>query len=395
MKSSQPIQMEQLFQIMEGRRRFTLGLPVSRKKPFTMTVCTPEGVSMIVSQGIEVVIERGVGESIHYEDTRYARAGARVSSRTEAFGCDVVLYSAIPRPEEISCLKPHSILLTLGCQGNEISRPVQQLLMERHITVIALDRVRDRRGLYPLADILEEASGRASITAATSLLANPATGKGILLGGVAGVNPCEVVILGTGMAALAAARSVIGLGGMVRLFDSDPYCLRTAISELGPAVIGSALHPVVLGHALSSADVIVVTRIARRFRIDESVVEQMKKGVILFDLSARYGISGMFPTLECHEVAEALEQGIAPGSNICFINPVSAVPRTAAMAMTNDIIPIIDRLFGGGQGLVNVLKTDSGLRSSVLFYRGRTVSRELADTLGIKWVDINLLLSFS
>ena len=390
----QPEQLEQLFKVKEGTRRFTLGMPTSANTECPLTLLTPEGASMLVSQGIEVLIEKGTGKSIHYDDSRYSRAGVQIASRQETLGCDVVLYGGRITPEEAKLLKPHSILLTLS-QVLSMQAETVQIMLGRRTTVIALDLVRDRRGLCPLADILGEVSGRAAIASATSFLAEPEVGKGILLGGVAGINPCEVVILGTGMAALAAARSAIGLGGMVRLFDSDPYCLRTAMAELGPAVIGSAMHPVVLGHALSSADVVIATPLSRRFAIGESVLENMKKGVIIFDLNDHEGISGIFPTLQCINAASAIRSGVEPGSNVCFVNPVGCVPRTAAMALTNDIVPVIDRLLGSGRGLMNVLKTDSGLRSSVLLFRGRVVSREAADRLGMKWIDINLLLSFS
>lgn len=349
---------------------------------------------MLVSQGIEVMAEKGIGDAIHYEDGRYSRSGANIVSRTEALGCDVVLYAGHLTPEEAMLLKPHAVLLTL-MNNCPLRAATAQVLLGRRITVMALNEIRDRRGNRPVTDILGEVGGRAAIATATALLADPGVGKGILLGGVAGVNPCEVVVLGTGMAALAAARSAIGLGGMVRLFDSDAYSLRAAMAELGPAVIGSALHPVVLGHALGSADVVVATALNRRFSIDESVLDSMKKGVVIFDLNDHDGISGVFPTLRCVDVKDAVSRNTAPGSNLCLINAAGAVPRTAAMALTNDIVPIIDRMFGSGTGLMNALKTDVGLRVAVVCFRGRVVSQAAADSLGVKAVDINLMLSFS
>ena len=392
--SPQPVQLEKMFTLIRERRRFTLGMPLCRNTATPLALLTPEGVSMLVSQGIEVVVERGIGKAIRYEDDRYCQAGASIASRTETFGCDVVLYSGNILAEEAVCIRPHGLLLNLR-DNFALHRDATQILLDRMVTVLSLCQVRDNRGLMPLADILEEVSGRATVVAATSFLSSPLIGKGLLPGGVAGVNPCEVVILGTGMAALAAARSVIGLGGMVRMFDSDPYCLRTAISELGPAVIGSALHPVVLGHALSSADIVIATRLYRHFAIDDSVLNTMKRGVIIFDLDDKNGISSTFPTLNCIDVAMAMENRIEPSPAVCLVNPVGAVKRTAAMALTNDIVPVIGRLFGSGEGLVNVLKTDSGLRAAVALYKGRIVSRELAKSLNTKWVDINLLLSFS
>lgn len=389
-----PEQLEQLFKTIEGKRRFTLGMPIPMGTDCPLTLLTPEGVSMLVSQGIEVKVEKGVGQTIHYADHRYNRVGAEVVSRNETLTCDVVIYAGRLTVEEAQLLKPHAVLLTL-LLNQPLKTETVQALLGRRITVLALDRVRDHRGLCPLADILGEVSGRAALTIASSLMADPIVGKGIMLGGVAGVNPCEVTILGTGMSALAAARSAIGLGGMVRLFDSDPYCLRTAMSELGPAVIGSSLHPIVLGHALASADVVIATRLSRRFAIDDSVIDSMKEGVIIIDLNDHDGISATFPTLKCEDVTTAVARKTEPGRNICLINPIGSVPRTAAMALTNDIVPIIDRIFGSGRGLMNVLKTDSGLRAAAILFRGRVVSRELADKLNTKWLDINLLLSFS
>ena len=394
MTQFRPEQLEQLIKTKEGRRRFTLGMPKGHGAGARLTLLTPEGVSMLVSQGIDVLIQENFGEAIHYPDSRYSRAGARVASRSETLQCDVVLYDGQLDPKEASLLKPHSILLTLL---HNRTQPVEtiQTLLDRSITVVALDEVLDHRGKQPLDDILGEVSGRAAIVSAVSFLTDANSGKGILLGGVAGINPCEVVILGTGMSALAAARSAIGLGGMVRLFDSDPYCLRAAMSELGPAVIGSSLHPTVLGHALASADVVIATKLSRKFAIDNSVLDSMKAGVIIFDLNDRYGMSSTFPNLRCADVSDASVRGIIPGNKVCYINTVNTVPRTAAMAITNDIVPVVDRMFGKGRGLMNVLKADAGLRQAVVFFRGRVVNARVASTLRVKCVDINLLLSFS
>lgn len=390
----QPVQLEQMLKIKASQKRFTLGLPSPQNDRRPLVLITPEGVSMLAAHGIDVRIEKGLGDSIHYDDMRYSRAGATVVNRSEAFRCDVVVYAGRMTPDEASCMQPQSILLTMIHNRPPLADTVRTFV-QRRITVVALDRVRDFRGKYPLADIMGEVSGRAAVIVAASIMADPSFGKGILPGGVAGVNPCEVVILGTGMAALAAARSSIGLGGMVRLFDSDPYCLRTAMAELGPAVIGSALHPVVLGHALAAADVIIATRLQRGFAVDESVLDSMKAGVIIIDVDDHDGISKSFPSLRCVDVTDFRNRGLEPGRNLCLTNPVGAVPRTTSMALTNDVLPIIERLFTAGRGLTNVLKTDAGLRNAVLVYQGRVVNREMAENVSVKYIDISLLLSFS
>ncbi|MDE5929885.1 MAG: alanine dehydrogenase, partial [Muribaculaceae bacterium] len=126
-----------------------------------------------------------------------------------------------------------------------------------YINCIALDLIENSDSRKPFADILNEIDGRAALAIASSLLADSVHGKGILMGGVAGIVPCEVTVLGSGFDALAAARTAIGLGATVRMFDNDSYSLREADRMLGPAVITSAMHPRVLVSALRSADVVV------------------------------------------------------------------------------------------------------------------------------------------
>lgn len=394
MENNRPVEREQPYLTAEGRRRFTLGLPKGSESCRSLTLLTPEGVSILTSQGIVVVMESGIGNSIQYADVRYMRAGARLGTRADALGCDVVLTSERLSAEDGEYLQRHSVVLSLIPKSRHPRETIYRML-ERGVTLISLDRIHDSRGYYPISDIIGEVNGRAAITSAVTMLSHPRFGKGLLLGGVAGVNPCEVVIIGTGMSALAAARSVIGLGGIVRLFDNDPYSLRRAGNELGPAVIGSSMHPSVLGHALASADVVVATATASRFGIDDSVLDTMKKGVIIFDLDDHDSISGTFPSLRCMDVDKALSINLRPGNNVCLINPIYVVRRTAAMALTNDIVRITDRLFGSGHGLINVLKTDVGLRNAVEIFRGQITDRDTASAVSRRWVDINLLLSFS
>lgn len=385
---------EQTIIIKERRRRFTLGIPVGRWPHYPPTLLTPEGAHLLDSRDIEVCVEKGVGEIINYTDSRYAAAGANIVSRRDTLQCDVVLYPGQLTAKEASLMKHRAVLLTL-MRNRDIDIETAGIMLSKSITVIALDYVRDFHGKRPLADILGEVSGRAAITIASSYLSTAAGGKGILLGGVAGVNPCEVVILGTGMSALAAARSAIGLGSIVRLFDNDQYCLRTAISELGAAVIGSTLHPAVLSHALISADIIIATRLNQSFAFDNVMIDNLKQGAVIMDLNDRKGHSAVFPTLRCLDVSKSFQEVDIVSSRVCFINPGNAVPRTAAMAATNDIVPVFDRLFRSGAGLMNVFKTDSGLRGAVMMFGARIVHPHAAEILGVKCVDISLLLSFS
>ncbi|MDE6396550.1 MAG: hypothetical protein K2K84_04700, partial [Muribaculaceae bacterium] len=229
--------LEQLTRIKKGRKVYSIGIPAPGLPDERRVPLTPEGASILVSDGYAVRIEKNAGQPIHYDDRRYASAGAEIVTRTEALEADIVIYLGVLTPSEAVRLRPGCLLMTLQ-EAVAQSTETLKIFLQRQITVVALNIVGDNRGNRPVADILGEIDGRAAIAISSSLLVDADHGKGILLGGVAGVNPAEVLILGSGMAALAAARSAIGLGGIVRLFDSDPYSLREAMGELGPAVIG-------------------------------------------------------------------------------------------------------------------------------------------------------------
>lgn len=388
---NRPDELELLYKTKTSRRRFSIGVPASTGRLMPLT---PEGVSILVSQGIDVKIERGAGVTLHYGDERYARSGAMIVERTEALNSEIVIYLTAMSERDAMLIRPHAVLLTF--EQSVVCNPVAAtILLGRRVTALAIDNVGDNRGNRPLRDVLGEAGGRAVVTLAASLLADPVNGKGILLGGVAGVNPCEVVILGSGVAAMATARSAVGQGAMVRIFDNDTYGLRDATINIGPGVICSALHPSVLGHALASADVVVATALTSRFAVDDSVIDSMKSGVVIFDLDSRNGISPVFPTLHCVDMADSIPGTETFGRNVCFINAIGAVPRTVAMAVTNNIVLLVDRIFGSGAGLRNVIKADNGIRNAVMTFLGHVVHAETAGRLGTKQIDINFLLSFS
>ena len=239
---------EQPSVIATSRRNVTIGVPASESEAERRYPITPEAAGMLTDRGFTVRIETGAADSIHYTDTQYIQAGASVTTRQEALKSDIVIHLAPIARADARQLQRGALLLTLFHQSAQDPAALCTLL-ERGITSIALDLITDNRGNMPFADILAEIDGRASIAIASSLLADASRGKGILIGGIAGIVPCEVTVIGSGIAALAAARSSLGLGAMVRMFDNDVYRLRGAIRELGSAVTGSAIIPHEIGRA--------------------------------------------------------------------------------------------------------------------------------------------------
>lgn len=393
--SPAPTPLEQPVRTDTARRRLTLGIPAAHASYECRFPLTPEGASMLVERGVEVRLERGAASTIHFSDDDYRRHGVRIVERREAFAADIVLHLPAIEPADAAMLRQGGVLLTLFHKKAQTADGVRALL-QRHTIAIALDLVADEAGNLPFADILHEVDGRAAMAIASSLLADALHGKGILLGGVAGVVPCEVTILGSDIAACSAARSAIGLGAIVRMFDNDVYRLREALRELGQGnVIGSSLHPRVLAGALRSADVVIACDHRYPLEIGIDMVSEMKRGVIAFDLASE-GTRCVFPTLQCIDLGSARAADVAPGAQVrsCYVNAGSAVPRTAAMALSTTLLTMFDDILVA-DGVTNALRFNAGLRGAVYTFLGKAVNADIARLAACRPMDITIFLQFS
>lgn len=385
--------LEQPVAIHPSRRLFSIGLPKCNDPAEKRFPITPEGAAMLVQQGFEIKMELGAAATIHYTDSRYTRAGVRITDRNDAMGCDIVIHLAPLTPADIKRLRRGAVLLTLLslCRQNVDS---VHALLDRHVIAIALDLIKDDRGHTPFADILAEIDGRAAIARASALLADSVHGKGILLGGIAGIGPCEVTVIGSGIAARASALSASGAGAMVRMFDHDVYQLRDTTRELGSWIITSALHPKVLHNALRSADVVVYTGTNPIPVIDTETVNMMKRGVIIFDLTLDCGKA--FPSLPTIDLALASPLDLSPTdiTRACYVNAGSSVPRTAAMALSNSLITLMSKIVDC-EGMTNALKLLPGLQCAAYTFLGKPVNSRIAAIAGLRHVDINIYLTLS
>lgn len=370
------------------RRRLKIGLPGVTDSSERRFPLTPEAVAMLVDRGFRVVMEAGAASTINYTDGQYASAGARIGSRREAFDAEVVIYLASLSRQDVMMMRRGAMLLTM--QRPVVSSEAEiEGLLSRKILSIALDLVSDAKGNTPFADILAEIDGRASIALASSLLADTRRGKGILLGGIAGVVPCEVTVIGSGIAAVAASRSAMGMGAMVRMFDDDVYSLRRAAMELS-GVVTSVLHPKVLQGALRSADVVVVA--CDSFRAPAELTEVMKKGVVVFDLCG----GRAFPGMRAVDLAtvSATDPSTTLRGRLCLTNAGSAVARTAAMALSNSLLTLLDRI-DASEGVNAVIRLRPEIRRAVMTFLGKPVNEDVARAAGMMNVDLSIFLTLS
>lgn len=380
---------EQLLGVKPGSRHLSIGLPAEHNGGEKRFPLTPEGVALLTREGFAVLIERGAGEGIKYSDLHYTEAGAQAVEPAEVFRCDVVLKITPLNEAEAEVIRPGGLLLTL-LQPQYQSASVLKVLMQKRVTAVAIDRVTDDRGRYLFADILDEIDGRAAIVLASELLSNRSGGKGVLLGGVPGVAAAEVLIIGGGLAGRAAARAASGLGALVRIFDNDFYRLRATQLEVGPSVFTSNMHPHVLENAMRSADVVIGTEVPDRGRLGMNYVEMMKRGALLFDLCMDQG--GCFETSSCSEAPcnKVYEQcGVL---HYCLSSVGSAVARTASMALSNLLVPLLMELNDPAM-LYGHIKTDDRLRNAVYLFGGKLTHKELSLRLGLPYYDMALFMS--
>ena len=348
---------------------------------------------MLVDRGFRVKMERGAAKHIHYSDDAYSRCGVEITERAETLAADIIIYLPALDLTDARMIKRGSLLLTF-MHATESDAEVLRILLRRHVIALALELLTDDASRHPFADILQEIDGRAAISIASSLLADAIHGKGILLGGVAGVVPCEVLIIGADMAAIAAAQTAMGLGATVNIFDNNVYRLREALRILGNGAIGSSLHPRVFENALRSADIVIATEASGQAGIvDSRLTSVMKRGVICFDLTSSPGSA--FPSLQIIDLDLASPSDNTSGpARLCYVNAGNAVPRTVAMALSNTFVTMLDDILVC-DGVANALKINVGLRSAAFTFLGKCVNRRVARLLGIRAVDINLFLQFS
>lgn len=378
--------------VARGRRLFSIGLPASTDPTDHRFALTPEGARQLIERGYEIIMERGAAASIHYPDDRYAECGVIIAERTRAWSADIVIQLSRVRRADVALMRRGAMLLTL-LKPLRATRDDIKALLDAHIITVALDMIEDTAGNRPFADIMAEIDGRAAIVSAVSLLTDSFGGKGILLGGVTGVVPCEVTVIGSGIAASAAARTAAGNGALVRMFDDDIYSLRRAEHHLDCRIITSALHRRVLLNALRTADVVINTPTASPLSFDTEAMAAMKKGVLIFDLTERAGAD--FPGVATRSIG--LEPGIstAPTARrICYINASNAVARTTAMALSNTLLTMLSHIIDC-DGMTNALRLLPGVRCAVVTFLGKPVNGDVARKAGMRHADINLFLTLS
>lgn len=374
-------------------RRISIGIPCDIKDDEKRVALTPEAISQLIDSGNEVIVQKGAGTGANYSDKDYSENGASITdSPARVFSSDVVIKVAPFSEKETDYLKGSQVVMSY-LNVLKLSEETLGKLIRKKVTAIAFEKIRDNNNNLPVVESMSEISGVTSVLLASDYLSNHHGGKGVMLGGITGVTPTEVIILGANTAGEFAAKAAIGLGSQVKVFDSSLPRLRRFESLIGQRLQTSVFHPQVLKKALKSADVVIgaieLEDLRPRYYITEEMVRTMKKGAVIIDLSIDRG--GCIETTECRAMRDPVyeKHGVI---HFSAWNLPSRVARTASIALSNVFSPLLQTMADSG-GITQLFKNDHGVRNGVYIYNGMLTNETLGQKFGILSKDLDLLLS--
>jgi alanine dehydrogenase len=384
---------EEMLEVARKKGKLYIGIPKEMAFQENRVPLVPDAVALLINNGHRIVIETGAGSAAHFEDTDYSEAGAEiVYSAKEVYKADIILKIAPPTLEEIECMQTRQTLfssLQLTVQPEDFLKK----LIAKKLNCVAYDMITDDAGIFPVIRAMGEIAGGTSILIAAELLSNANHGVGSILGGISGVSPTEVVIIGAGTVGEFAARAALGLGATVKVFDNSTSRLRRLQSQLGTRIFTSVIVPKVLEKHLKTADVVIGALRAAKGRtpciVTETMVSEMKTGSVIIDVSIDQG--GVFETSDVtnHTKPVFRKHGVI---HYCVPNIPSRVARTASYAFSNIFQQILMSM-GDEGGFDSIVRKDAGVRNGVYVYNGILTNQYLGETFNLPFKDINLLMA--
>jgi alanine dehydrogenase len=382
---------EETLEIFKRKGELFIGIPKETAFQEKRVCLTPDAVFALVSNGHRVLLEAGAGDGANFSDKDYSEAGAEITKDSaKVYACPMILKVEPPSLEQIKLINPQTILIS-ALQLKTQNKKYFEALAAKRITALAFEFIRDSDGTYPAVKSLSEIAGTASVLIAAELLSDTKGGNGLMFGNISGVPPLEVVILGAGTVGEFAARSSIGLGANVKIFDNSITKLRRIQTHLGRPLFTSTLQPKNLTKALKRCDVVIgAVRGSNRSPIvvSETMVESMKNGAIIIDVSIDMG--GCFETSEVtsHKQPTFTKHGVI---HYCVPNIPARYSRTASVSISNIFTPYLLKIAEDG-GLENSLRFDRGLKNGLYFYHGILTSKSVGEWFDLNYSDINLII---
>ncbi|ENA1795287.1 alanine dehydrogenase [Flavobacterium psychrophilum] len=382
---------EEKLEIAKHKSELFIGIPKETSYQERRICLTPDAVNAMTAQGHRVLIEAGAGENSNYSDKNYSDAGAEITNDTKkVLACPMILKVEPATLVEIEMMHPKTIIIS-AIQLKTRKKEYFEALQKKKITALAFEYIKDEDGSFPAVKSLSEIAGTASVLVAAELLTASKFGNGLLFGNITGVPPTEVVILGAGTVAEFAARTAIGLGASVKVFDNSITKLRRLQNNLNQRIFTSTIQNKTLLKSLQRCDV-AIGAIRGKYRapivVSQTMVEHMKKGSVIIDVSIDTG--GCFETSEIttHENPTFIKNGII---HYCVPNIPSRYSKTASLSISNIITPYLLQIADDG-GIESAIRCDSGLKNGVYFYHGILTNKTIGEWFNLNHRDINLIV---
>lgn len=391
-KQASLLPQEAMLEVSRKGKQLHIGIPKENSFQENRVAITPQATGLLTNNGHGVTIETCAGINANFTDNDYSEKGARIAyAAEEVYKADIIMKVEPPSIQEIALLQNDQTLIS-ALQLSILKKEYIEALLKKKITAIAYEYIKDDAGTFAVIRSMGEIAGGTAILIAAEYLSNVSHGKGQLLGGISGIPPTDVVILGAGTVGEYAARTALGLGANVKVFDNNIYKLRRLQNNIGSRIFTSIMYPVIMEKSLKNADVVIGAIHAEKGRspcvVSENMVSNMKPGSIIVDVSIDQG--GCFETSKVTNHTNPVFK-IHDVIHYCVPNITSRVSRTASYALSNIFTPVLLSI-GEFGGIKNMLWENAGVRHGVYLYKGNLTNKYISEQFGISYKEIDLLI---
>ncbi len=385
--------LEEKLDVKPKGESLSIGIPKETSFNENRIALTPEAVGVLIANGHEVTVETNAGTGANYSDKDYSEAGARiVYDKKEIFNCNVIVKSAPVSDEDCELLKPNTYIIS-PIHLAVMKKAILEKMMEKRVTALSFENLKDDSGHNPIVRSMSEIAGSAVMLIAGQYLSNANNGKGVLVGGISGIPPTKVIIIGAGIVGEYAARTALAMGASVKIFDNSIYRLKRLQNNIGVRLWTSVIEPKILGKQLKTCDVAIGALSGAAGRtpvvVTEEMVSNMRPGTVIVDVSIDHG--GCFETsmVTTHKKPVFTKYDVI---HYCVPNIPSGFARTASQAISNVLMPLLLET-GEDGGIDNVVWHKINIRSGIYLFKGSLTNVHLSERFDLKFTDLNLLIA--
>jgi len=385
--------LEEKLDIKPKGESLAIGIPKETSFNENRIALTPEGAGVLIANGHEVIMESNAGKGSNYSDKDYSETGVRiVYDKKEIFNCHIIVKSAPVSEEDCELLKPDTTIIS-PIHMAIMKKEILEKMMDKKVTAVSFENLKDDSGHNPIVRSMSEIAGSAIMLIAGQYLSNANNGKGVLVGGISGIPPTKVIIIGAGIVGEYAARTALAMGASVKVFDNSIYRLKRLQNNIGVRMWTSVIEPQILGKQLKTCDVAIGALSGAAGRtpvvVSEEMVSNMRPGTVIVDVSIDHG--GCFETSQVtsHENPIFTKYDVI---HYCVPNIPSGFARTASQAISNVLMPLLLET-GEDGGIDNIIWHKMNIRSGIYLFKGSLTNFFLSERFDLKYTDLNLLIA--